>query len=292
MSRNKVNLVIPQQSCRDFDDFLARSRALLNPTHAWVFRGQGEDSDFFNDQRLLCTSFERACQRFGVEPSRRAELERQMIREFQRHLHHYSTNVPDITLYDEWISLMQHYGATTRFLDFTYSSYVAAYFAFEHAKAGSEISIWAIDSTWCTERLAEIDRDLAARYSSYWEKRGHEDFKAIFMQSQPQKLVLSVNPFRLNERLAYQKGVFLCPGDISTTFMENLLAFAEADGLQQCIIQYTIPAGEKGEIRNAALIELERMNINRITLFPGLEGFVQSLPVKIITQFLPLQEMK
>lgn len=59
-----------------------------------------------------------------------------------------------------------------------------------------------------------------------------------------------------------------------------------------CALQYIIPVGKKGEIRNAALMELERMNINRITLFPGLEGFVQSLPVKIITQFLPLQQME
>lgn len=122
-----------------------------------------------------------------------------MIREFQRHLHHYSANVPDITLNDEWLSLMQHYGATTRFLDFTYSPYVAAYFAFEHSESNSQVAVWAIDSTWCTERLSQINKNLAELYSSYWEKRGHEDFNAIFMRTHPQKAGIkrqSISPER------------------------------------------------------------------------------------------------
>ena len=35
--------------------------------------------------------------------------------------------------------------------------------------------------------------------------------------------VVAVNPFRLNQRLCAQQGVFLCPTDIESSFKENLL---------------------------------------------------------------------
>src|SRR3989304_1877564 len=42
--------------------------------------------------------------------------------------------------------IMQHYGAPTRLLDFTYSVYVAAYFAVEEAE--DDCVVWAVDGPW------------------------------------------------------------------------------------------------------------------------------------------------
>ncbi|MBI4296160.1 MAG: FRG domain-containing protein [Chloroflexi bacterium] len=279
MSENRADL-FRTESC-SFHDFVSIVKERVDTKRSWVFRGQKRQACETNGKWkwLLETSFERACNRFGVTGAEeRVKLEDKMMREFQRRLHIYTSDIPDNSSPDEWLSLMQHYGAPTRLLDFTYSPYVAAYFAFECAEPETDVAVWAVDATWCTERLEETNKDLAKRYSLYGENREGTEFKAIFMASQPHRLVLSVNPFRRNERLAYQKGVFLCPGDVTVGFMNNLSGFAGKNS-QNYVIQYAI----KGHDRDSVLRELESMNINRTTLFPGLDGFAQSFSVGIIT---------
>lgn len=52
------------------------------------------------------------------------------------------------------------------------------------------------------------------------------------------------------------------------------------------VIRFEITTGEEGKIRNDFLKRLDQMNINRITLFPGLDGFAQSFSPRIPTPFL------
>ena len=99
-------------------------------------------------------------------------------------------------------------------------------------------------------------------------------------------LVLPINPFRLNERLAFQRGVFLCPVNISIGFMENLSEYIGAKNLKKKIIKFIIPTGDKNEHTIEALETLDIMNISRITLFPGLDGFAQSFAPRIWPLFI------
>ncbi len=268
-------------SCEDFDDFVGKAKTLLDRSdakgEAWVFRGQ-QSADW-----VLSTSFERECIRFGVRSGKRPLVEDEMVREFQRRLHHYTSNVPDTASTDEWLALMQHHGAPTRLLDVTYSPYVAAYFAFEHSEPDSYVAVWCLESAWF-EEWEQLNGWLAACHQAYRENRQGREFDDVFMAA-PNKLVLAANPLRLNERLAYQKGAFLCPGDIRVGFMDNLSAYASKEELRKRVIRYRIPTGLAGKERDRALKELDRMNISRTTLFPGLDGFAQSLSVKIATVF-------
>jgi hypothetical protein len=92
--------------------------------HGWLYRGQrGADWS-------LQTSLER-CDRQGIPAARRVSVELELSREFRRAYHQYALHVPRPESVLEWSSVMQHHGAPTRLLDFTYSIYVAAYFALE-----------------------------------------------------------------------------------------------------------------------------------------------------------------
>ena len=79
-------------------------------------------------------------------------------REFRRGFHHYTSSPPPTEFPLEWASIMQHHGAPTRLLDFSYSIYVAAYFAFERS-VGKYAAVWSIDARW-DSRLGRC----AARY--------------------------------------------------------------------------------------------------------------------------------
>src|SRR5688572_21689481 len=90
-------------------------------TRGWIYRGMGDAS------HDLKSSLERRMDQGGVPPTARREFEERGFREFRRGYHQYAARLPDVGWTLEWMSIMQHYGAPTRLLDFTYSIYVAAY---------------------------------------------------------------------------------------------------------------------------------------------------------------------
>ncbi|HLN02329.1 MAG TPA: hypothetical protein VK335_23780 [Bryobacteraceae bacterium] len=78
----------------------------------------------------------------------------------------------------------------------------------------------------------------------------------------------------MNERLTIQQGLFLCPAQVSMGFEENLQAMS-LKGTK--IDKLVFPSNLRAHI----LAELNKMNISRASLFPGLDGFAQSLAVNV-----------
>lgn len=259
----------------------------------WIFRGQ---------KRIdmgLKTSLERALESFPLDESYQTtipKIEKKILREFKRRLHHYFKDVPKDDDIIEWLALMQHYGAPTRLLDWTYSFFNAAFFALE--KAGEkrknpitekeeliECEVWAIDAGLIYSKgnkkvLGEVGtrkRDRIERDSKIRDLKWVERIAIIkFLIEKPQLLVCTMNPFRLNERLTIQQGVFLFPGDISKSFEENL---SPHNLSPDDLVRFKITS--ELSFRREALLNLHRMNISRATLFPGLGGFSESLRTRL-----------
>jgi len=158
----------------------------------------------------------------------RRTIEGRIIREFRRAYHQFSAGVPDRESTVEWLALMQHHGAPTRLLDFTYSVYVAAYFALEEAEDDSVV--WTLDGPWALQQAAALLRSAGKRQTESMFKPFMDDdeklARSLFMTKPYVLAAWPMNPFRLNERLRVQQGVFMIQGDIDRPFIENLKALS------------------------------------------------------------------
>jgi hypothetical protein len=83
---------------------------------------------------------------------------------------------------------------------------------------------------------------------------------------------MPIEPSIANPRVATQHGLFTFPADITATFMENLASQADVEAPKR-----TVKICVQREWRAEVLFELYQHNISRASLFPGLDGFAQSL---------------
>jgi len=175
-------------------------------------------------------------------------------------------------------------GAPTRLLDWTYSFYVALFFAISEAKFQNgtvSAAVWALEKKSIIEELKRREPVISVSLEGD-EHVTCQTWEKVFNRRNPAAFVYPANPFRLNERLVIQQGDFLCPGDITKTFEDNLVAVLpnranNKHKLVKCTIELDPPK------RRKVLLRLHTMNINRATLFPGLGGFAESLKTLIVS---------
>ncbi|MGH7373950.1 MAG: FRG domain-containing protein [Candidatus Rokuibacteriota bacterium] len=260
------------------------------PNHSHIFRGQSNDWP-------LATSLERACKEADGNLQRARLREAATIREFRRRYHHYAIHIPPTDHALPWLSLMQHYGAPTRLLDWTYSIDVAAYFAVESVwkdrpgdnpndpqqAANGKAAVWMLNATWATRMTADALRTAGRPeehdYVMTTSKSDADEihFGPTFIDPvEAEACVCPVNPFVLNERLTLQKGVFTCVGEVGQSFEANLLAMEGTEN-PDYLMKLVIP---RDRLR-AILAELYEVNISLATLFPGLDGFAQALRINV-----------
>ncbi len=248
-------------------------------TDEWVYRGQ--PSRF-----PLQTSLERGLDNAGIDRKKAPEVEREMIRHFQRmHVQNDRGDVSSDMLY--CLSLMQHHGAPTRVVDWTYSPFVAAYFALESALdqwsnesgADKNCAVWCLNQKWCSTQAKQVAGEELIEGRNRDETRSNKTFCDLYMHQPPFKLVFLENPLRLHMRLHLQQGVFLCPGDVSVSFEENLKGMGNWQE-QTAIVKVVCRIEENSQLRDG-FGKLRRMNILREILFPGLDGFAQSMKYRL-----------
>lgn len=221
----------------------------------YIFRGQAS-ADW-----LLKTSIER-CSFFAKS----YHVEKDLVRDFQRAASSYPeiSQPPPLDDFLSWLAIMQHYGAPTRLIDFTYSPFIAAYFALESAVG--DCAVWAVEHD-------QLKGDLHHK----WHFEFHEDimfdvktevYREIFEQNKLQCL-FPVRPPLANRRYLLQQSVFLSLGNSNETFMQQLAAYPYPESITRLVHQIVIPTDVVAE----ALWDLNRMNINRSTLFGDLEAY-------------------
>lgn len=279
----EYNDLYKTETLKSWDDLLAYFHDHPSAWRHWVFRGQR------CDEWELESSLERAAiRRFQVDWERMPVIEDGMLRRFKRQLHQYISDVPEPNQTMEWLALMQHYGTPTRLLNWTYSFFVGAFFALESTPAGGTSALWALDWQWWSDKAKRsLPRDVQFQIENDPNVKQPETVDAILKSSCP--LIHQLNPFRLNERLVIQQGVFIVPGDIKRSYMDNIRALRSSDDDIEHLIKLKIICTK--DLLEQALEELHRMNVNKATLFPGLEGFAKHLENLIaIPNTLPIDK--
>lgn len=247
----------------------------------WAFRGQGRDWP-------LTARIDRHAIRPGV-------AEDYAMREFRRRVHHYLRDVPQRDEDLEWLALMQHYGAPTRLLDWTRSSEVATFFAAQSSNSASPcirtpadplapFVIWALDTA-----SINAEATITLELPSDTDLSSTDAFRKIYWPQPAEELylVVAVQPYRMNERLTIQQGLFVCANRALVPFhncLAGLLLHARKKARQSAEWLHKIVVA--AETRADVLRSLNKVNINAATLFPGLDGFCQSLQVAVQLQEL------
>jgi len=188
-----------------WNDFLNTVRGLSY--REWVFRGQSDAS------WKLETSIFRAFRDITPLRSQNSELlqyiarnsyESILIDHFKSNAHLHLNQLPSDDDKLEWLSIMQHYGAPTRMLDFTYSPYIALFFGLNDGTTDS--SVYCFQKTSITgfssrEKLEEkvLDGNL-----------GEDSF------------LITYEPKKTNLRLHNQQGLFIVPRSLSDFYPYQL----------------------------------------------------------------------
>jgi FRG domain len=226
--------------------------------------------------------------RYGFPNGALRNREVVLLNNFQRRAHQYVDDPPRLEDRLEWLALMQHHGAPTRLLDFSHSFYVAAFFAMESAE--QDAAVWALSTDFPMGHTSNLLNETKTMLDLEEESRAV--LQAHLSGRQTSTCVMLVEPHRMNARLAVQQRCFVVPGDLSKSFMENLahcldvditalaakrdrsMRRGDADRLFDTpIVKIVLPK----EIHNQAVWDLDQMNVNATSLFPGLDGFARSL---------------
>src|SRR5216684_1282684 len=130
------------------------------PIRSFAFRGYYVPAkERLDAPRALRTGLELACREIDdgtldYAPAREVAI----VREFMRRAHHYLPDVPGDDNWFEWLALMQHHGAPTRLLDWTYSPSVAVHFALSHAsrQPNADLAVWMVNTEWCAKASSTV----------------------------------------------------------------------------------------------------------------------------------------
>jgi hypothetical protein len=227
-----------------------------SPYRNWAFRGQRDAS------RPLYSSLSRYLLAYRIAKSAWAAQEERILRIFKRKAAMFLAHVPQHDDDLQWLALMQDHGAPTRLLDFTWSPYVAAFFALHNAT--EEAAIWACNPFEIAnmKRVKKMDPEQPGNFRKYFLPGNHS-------------IVWMGEPYEMNRRLIAQSGTFVVPGVLDQPIESILENYPNP---KRTLIKFLLPVAQ---VRDIGMRELYRMNITQATLFPDLDGLARSLAYEL-----------
>jgi len=150
--------------------------------------------------------------------------------------------------YAAFLTLIQHHGFPTPILDWTYSPYVAAFFAFRDVKPFEkneyEVKIFAFNSQ---------------QWQALYPKANNLNHQAPFID------VFQTHP-RRNRRVIPQRGVY------TVTNIIDMDQHIKIQNKQHPDVEFLREFKISAKDRNLAMRDIDLMGINAATLFPDLDG--------------------
>lgn len=237
-----------------------------SPYSNWAFRGQAES------RWPLSSTLARYLENFSVDRRAWPEQEERILRIFKRKAHHFLAQAPDASDEFQWLALMQHHGAPTRLLDFTWSPYVAAFFALE--RSTGDAAVWALNPvpiSYVSSQTIQGGQKIAPPEMN---PRVEGNLRHYYLKGEIPFLWVG-EPQVMNRRLIAQSGTFAIPGILTQPMEEILSGYPDP---ANTLVKFTLPSDK---IRKRGLRELYRMNITHATLFPDLDGLARSLAYEL-----------
>jgi hypothetical protein len=287
--------------CKDWGDvtqafgsFASDSTFRPQSAQRWIYRGQADAS--WALENSLRRTYRDKCKDWAVSWMWNStmvlkRIEGQLAFDFaskaQLHGLHVSVEQPVALL-----SAMQHFRAPTRLLDWTYSAYVALFFALEREHPCDSAAVWAINVTalhqTATRKVLPVKRlrngTRVVPPVRFVDFSRDDNFKRYVLPDldtyhrthllgeRALEIVVPIVPGAQNERLSAQQGLFLCPSKIGTEFMEQAERLMSGNR-QGWIVKVIIPR----TLREEALRRLFQMNVHPLYCSPAQMGWDSSV---------------
>ncbi|AUQ27074.1 FRG domain-containing protein [Dickeya zeae] len=203
---------------------------------------------------------------------------------FKSKYHIYNDNNHEPKSKLAWLSVMQHYGAPTRLIDFTESPYISLYFALEayNPQSKKDLAIYALDYSSIMDQSLEF---ISQKDSSFKFKRldiiGKQDhlFEDV-VDRFSYEVVWITEPLELNIRIDRQSGTFLISGDRKKR-IEDLLSLELYKNTR--MIKFKISY----ELYHSIYALLRKMNINSKSIYGDLSGLAKSIKMDMQVHVVP-----
>jgi len=255
------------------------------PYTGWIYRGQADS------RWPLVTTLERT---IDARPNGRSDpllIERGIHRRFIERATTYLNPVP--AEHDElsWLTLMQHYGAPTRLLDWTKSPLIGLYFAYEE-RAPSDAparALWCLRASACRNhfgyglpglirdpfglvRFETPNGDGLVSYSrpgADFDWLAHENTRLQRLRDKMETTPYPLPPPFLDTRMAAQQAFFTYDACLNGGIpLELALPDYLVGPTMRVLSKIILPNEWRLDVLNA----LRVMGITAATLFPGLDG--------------------
>jgi len=263
------NTQIPwnERRVNDFAELNSYVELMINRAHldmhdvTMIFRGQANSAWTLQPTLLrLLMDPDKLTIKLSIEDI--VDLELKSFKNFKQraHLFHNSSIISNENDIVALITLMQHYGAPTRALDWSISPYVALYYAVSGG-FDTDGAIWFF---CCWELVKKMEQLYGKEYIP-----SKENYIKMARDPNVQPIMYISDRDKLTDRMINQQGLFtVCQNVLGDHAYSIGNVLSEFKDIRNWLWKIVIPKEHKIQF----LAKLHAMNITGASLFPGADG--------------------